>query len=655
MKQEHETVTSSDISSSCSTCGCSVKEEIDQEWKKKININIVLSAIFISLGYFVELFLNNAFLSISLFIFSIIITGREIIINGIKSLILKRKITINLLMTIAAVGSFFIGHGEEGAGLLFLFYIAEYLEKIILDNTTKSVGDLVKLAPEYSILKENGEEKQILTLNVKKGDILLVKPGDRISLDGVVVRGESTVNQSTITGESLPVFKKKGDTVYAGTVNESSFLEFQVSKVSSETLLSKIIQLVEEARNKKAPTERQVDKFAKYYTPAVVLTAVIIFVVPIFLFNQPFDIWLYRALNLLVISCPCALVISTPVTILSGIKSAARKGVLVKGGKYIEEIGATKMIAFDKTGTLTKGKPEIIDIVSFDPKKYTEENIIEFSTITDFYSKHPLSNAIREKAQKFNQVLKEPDKYKYFPGKGNVVEYEDNILINGNAKLLELQKIQIPEEITEKINSFYAQGKTLSLIAKNSEIIGLVSFADPLKENTIEIIEKLRNKKIKIIILSGDNEKTAKAIASRLGIEDYYSNLSPQDKLEILGNLKKEYKKVVMVGDGVNDAPALALADVSIAMGAIGSDAAIETSDIALINDDLEGVLYLINLSKRTTRLFKQNILISLFVKGILTFFAIFGFITLWMGIIIGDVGLTLLVTLFSSQVNSKD
>jgi len=594
-----------------------------------------------------------------LFLAAVAVSGYHIVGRGLSSLF-KKRLDMNLLITIAAAGAFLIGHGEEGATVIFLFYIAEFLEDYAVEKTRKSVGALMKLAPELAVVKRDGKEISVHVHEVNPKETILVRPGERIPLDGVVKKGFSLVNQAPITGESMPVSKQVGDEVYAGTLNGQSLLEIEVTKRAEETMISKIVQLVEKAQKQKSPTEKFIDKFAKYYTPSVILLATLVAIVPPILFSASFDSWVYRALTLLVVACPCALAISTPVSIVSGITSAARNGALIKGGTYVEEMSKIKVFAFDKTGTLTKGRPEVTDIIPIghDGSKPTEKELVALAAGCERYSIHPLSAAIIRKAEEFGETIPEPEEFQYIPGQGNIAKRNGGIILSGSRSLVKEKGAPFSLQIDEQMKKLESQGKTTTLVAENGEIKGIIAMADTVKEHATEAVRKLKEMGLKVVMISGDNEKTAKAIAEQLGIDNYFAELSPEDKLKIIDELRREEKHVAMVGDGVNDAPALAKANVGIAMGAIGSDVALETADIALMHDDLLKLPYLFSLSKRTVKVMKQNIYSSILIKGSLAVLAILGFVTLWLAVGIGDMGLSLAVILNAmrlSLINDKN
>ena len=622
---------------SCSSCSTDIFEEKLPLWKQR-NIRIIaLSSVLLVLGLSIEYVTGTTALSHILFLFVGVISGYSIAKKGISSL-LKKRLDMNFLMTIAAVGAFSIGYGEEGASVLYLFFIAEFLEDYAGERARKSIGTLVKLAPETAIVRRGGKEVNVHVHDADINDIAIVRPGEKIPLDGIVINGESSVNQAAITGESMPVHKKIGDSVYAGTLNEHGYLEIIVTKRSEDTIVSKIVRLVEEAERKKSPTEKFVDKFARYYTPVVIFLAVSVAVVPSLVFGKPFDEWLYKALVLLVISCPCALAISTPVSMVSGITGAAKNGVLIKGGNYIEEMAKAKVFVFDKTGTLTEGRPVVTD--TLEVNNYPAKEILEISASIESLSEHPLAKAMVAKAESESVSLKSASEFKAIPGKGVKGNIDGKTYYMGSPSMFSELSIPFPQA---KVKELEEEGKTTILVG-NQECIGIIAIMDKVRDAAPETIRLLKKKGMRVVMLTGDNERIAKAIANKLGIDEYHAGLLPEDKVRIIEELDQKYGKVVMVGDGVNDAPALAKATVGIAMGAIGSDVALETADIALMHDDISKIPYLFELSKKTFGIVKQNIFTSIAVKGSFAVLAFPGIVTLWMAVAFGDMGLSLLV-----------
>jgi Cd2+/Zn2+-exporting ATPase len=552
---------------------------------------------------------------------------------------------MNLLMTIAVLGSFAIGSGAEGAVVIFLFYLAEFLEDYAGNRARKSIETLLKLAPETATIKRNNKNVKLHVNDVKVDDILVIKPGDKIALDGIVINGVSTVNQAAITGESLPVSKTEGDSVFAATINEEGYLEVKVTKKSDETVLSKIIELVKESQKRKSNTETFIEKFAKYYTPAVVLVAAAVAVVPPLVFGQSLDTWIYRALVLLIISCPCAFLLSTPVSMVSGITSGTRNGVLIKGSKYVEEMQHINTMVFDKTGTLTEGKLEVTDVLTLNG--YSEKEILQIAGSLESKSKHPLAEAVIQYVEESNMDFKDVKAFESITGKGVKGQINGEMFYIGKKSLFRGS----PEFPEEEINKLQNEGKTAILLGNDEHIFGLIGLMDKIRPLSRSTIQGLKERNIKTVMLTGDNEGVAKAVSSKIGIDKYYASLLPEDKVKIIDELLDKGEYVAMAGDGVNDAPALARSDVGIAMGAIGSDVAIETADIALMQDDISKINYLIDLSRKTMSIVKQNVTSAILIQVLLAVLAVFGFVSLWVAVTFGDMGLTLAVILNALRI----
>ena len=630
----------------CVICDAEVSIE-SPVWKDRRIIVIVLSTILLSAGLVFEFILELELLAEILFLATAAISGYSIAREGLSSLIFLKKLSIDFLIMIAAVGSFFIGHGEEGATVIFLFYVAEFLEGHASERARRSIVPLMKFAPEVATVKRDGEEMEVHVHNVNMNEIIVVRPGEKIPMDGKILRGVSSVNQAPITGESVPVTKQVGDEVYAGTINNEGFLEIKVTKRSDETMLSRIVKLVEEAQKIKSPTEKFIDKFSKYCTPSVILLAIGVATVPTLAFGLPFNEWLYKALVLLVVSCPCALAISTPVAMVSGITSAAKNGVLIKGSAYVEEISKIKVFAFDKTGTLTEGKLEVTDVVGFG---HSKEEVLFKATCVEGMSEHPIAKAIVKTAQEEETELKNIDDFRAITGKGAKCEIDGEVYYVGSGKMFKELSIGFPEEKVWKLEN---EGKTVVLVGNEKEAIGMIAVMDKIRDATIKSINELKRSGIRTEMITGDNERTARAIAKKIGIDEYHAELLPDDKVKMIGeHLAEDYGHVAMVGDGVNDAPALARANVGIAMGAIGSDVSLETADIALMQDDLTKLPYLIELSKKTMKIVKQNVIAALLIKGSFAILAFPGLITLWLAVAVGDMGLSLAVILNAMRIS---
>ena len=578
---------------------------------------------------------------------AIVIGGYSLFMKGLKNLS-RLKFDMNTLMTIAIIGAALIGEWGEGATVVILFAISEALERYSMDKARQSIESLVDIAPKEAFIRRGNEEMLIKVEDIVVGDTMIVKPGQKLAMDGFVVKGTSTLNQAAITGESVPVTKTVDDEVFAGTLNEEGLLEVQVTKKVEDTTLSKIIHLVEEAQAERAPSQAFVDKFAKYYTPVIVLLALFIAVVPP-LFGGDWSEWIYQGLAVLVVGCPCALVVSTPVAVVTAIGNAAKNGVLIKGGIYLEETGHLKAIAFDKTGTLTKGVPAVTDIQTFGGE---QNELLLITAAIEKGSQHPLASAIMRKAEenglKFNDVSVE--EFQSITGKGVKAKVNNQMYYVGSPNFFEELHGSIPNDRKEKITELQIQGKTVMVLGTETEILSFIAVADEMRESSKEVIDKLNSMGIETVMLTGDNARTAAAIGKRVGVSDIRADLLPEDKLNFIKELRRKYQSVAMVGDGVNDAPALAASTVGVAMGGAGTDTALETADIALMSDDLSKLPYTIKLSRRALMIIKQNITFSLAIKLLALLLVVPGWLTLWIAIF-ADMGATLIVTLNSLRL----
>jgi len=623
----------------CSFCAHDVFEEKNPLWKRRQVLTAAIAGMLLAAGLVLSFFAHLTLVPLLIFAGVVAVAGRDIFRKAVKS-ISGLRLDMNCLMSIAAVGAFFIGHAEEGAAVILLFFIAEFLEEYVEDKARKSIGELLHLAPETARVRRNGAETELHTHEVAVGDIVIVRPGEKIPLDGDVSSGHSFVNEASITGESVPAEKLEGDPVYAGTLNEEGYLEITVSKKAEHTVLSRIISLVQEAERKKSATERFIDRFARIYTPSVIVLAFAAFLVPTLVFGQPWEEWIYRALVLLVVSCPCALAISTPVAMVSAITSASRHGVLIKGATFLEELNRARVFVFDKTGTLTKGRLEVTDIIGFNG--YSEGDVLSIAASLESRAEHPIGKAIVKKAASEGVPLKEIRAFRALKGKGLKAEIDGVIYYAGAGNLFDDISMQIPIELSQ----FEAEGKTSVFIADQRSAIGIIALADKLRDDAPALIADLKKLGIQTEMLTGDNSRVAHRMAEQTGIDRYDAGLLPEDKVKIIEQLSYRYGHVAMVGDGVNDAPALATAHVGIAMGTTGTDTAIETADITLMHDDLSRIHYLVHLSRKTLAVVRQNITSSILIKGGLTVMAVLGFVNLWVAVGVGDMGLTLAVVL---------
>ena len=614
-------------------------------WKQPRMLAVAASGIVLAVSMIADKAGLNA---VPLYALAMLLGGFHVAKSGFFAL---RSLTLdmNFLMITAAAGAAAIGEWSEGATVVFLFSFGNALQAYTMDKTRNSIRSLMELAPPEALVRRNGKETRMKVEEILTGDLVIVKPGERIAVDGTVSNGSSSVNQSAITGESMPVDKNTGDQVYAGTVNTHGALEITVTRKAEDSTLAKIMHAVEEAQAQKAPMQQFVDVFARYYTPAVILGAAAIAVFPPLFFGADFSVWFYRALVLLVISCPCALVISTPVSIVSAIGNSSRNGVLIKGGAYMERLGGIKAFAFDKTGTLTYGKPHVTDVIPF--ASVTEEKLLIHAAAVEKWSEHPIAKAVTEKASKYG--IPAVTGFKAIPGKGAMANLEGAVVYVGNARLFREAGINT-EKYEQTVSTLEQQGKTVIFIGTETEIYGIIAVADTLRDNSREAVEALKKAGVShIAMLTGDNGRAASAVSSSLNIDGVYSDLLPEDKADAVKKLKASYGSVAMIGDGVNDAPALALADVGIAMGVAGSDTALETADIALMADDLSKLPYVIRLSRKTLAVIKQNITFSIAVKVLFIAGTFFGFVNLWLAVL-ADTGASILVTLNGMRLIKK-
>lgn len=586
-------------------------------------------------------------MTIGLFALAILIGGFSLFKEGLGNLV-KLQFDMATLMTVAVIGAAIIGEWGEGAVVVFLFAISEALETYSMDKARNSIRSLMDIAPNTAIIKRGSQELEVDVDDIRIGDIMVIKPGQKLAMDGEVAKGASSINQAAITGESVPVHKAIGDEVFAGTLNEEGALEVRVTKRSEDTTIAKIIHLVEEAQAERAPSQQFVDKFAKYYTPAILVISLLVAVLPPLLFGGEWSEWVYRGLAVLVVGCPCALVISTPVAIVTAIGNAARNGVLIKGGIHLEETGRLNVIAFDKTGTLTQGTPEVTDIVSLSDMSVDE--VLETAASIEKLSQHPLASAILRKAEKSNINLTEVKNFQSITGKGAKAEIHNQTYYIGSPNLF-AETLKMSSDIQKEVEALQAVGKTVMLLGSSDEVKGYIAVADQIRSSSSTIIQKLYDLGIqKTIMLTGDNQLAANAIGNQLNLTEVKSDLMPEDKLATIKSLREQFGKVAMVGDGVNDAPALASSTVGIAMGGAGTDTALETADIALMADDLDKLPYTIGLSRKTLTIIYQNVAFALGLKVLALLLIIPGWLTLWMAIF-ADMGATLIVVLNSLRL----
>jgi Cd2+/Zn2+-exporting ATPase len=551
------------------------------------------------------------------------------------------SLDINVLMVVAVIGAVMLREWTEAASVVFLFALAQLLETRAMERARGAIRALMELAPAEAIVRRDGEEQRIAVDDVAIGDVVLVRPGDKVPLDGRVRAGDSHVNQAPVTGESLPVHKRAGDDVFAGTINGRGAIDVEVTRRRGDSMIARIIHLVERAQSQRAPSQTFVDRFARVYTPIVLAIAVLIAVLPPMLFDGDWSTWFYRSLVLLVISCPCALVISTPVSIVSALAAAARKGVLIKGGARLEELAKVRCVAFDKTGTLTRGRLDVFDVIAFDGVPRAE--VLKTAAALESRSEHPIGQAIVRRAISEDLAIGSASRFQALPGSGAEAIVDGVPVLVGNARLLRERGVATGG-VDAALQTIAADARSAVFVVRDGVAIGAIGVGDQPREAARESLELLRAQGIEsIAMLTGDHAPAARSLGASLGIDEVRADLLPGDKAAAVQELRERYGTLAMVGDGVNDAPALATADVGIAMGAAGSAAALETADIALMADELPKISYAVRLSKATARNIRLNIGFSLLLKAAFLVMAIAGAATLWMAVA-ADMGASLLV-----------
>jgi Cd2+/Zn2+-exporting ATPase len=551
-----------------------------------------------------------------------------------------RTIDINVLMLIAVCGALALGEWAEATTVVFLFAIAQWLESRSMERAREAIRALMDLTPAQARIRRGDDEAVVDVDRVAIGSMMIVRPGEKIPLDGKVSSGRSDVNQAPITGESLPIDKAPGDEVFAGTINGHGALEIAVTRRRRDTTLARIIHLVEAAQAQRAPSQQFIDRFARWYTPAVIAFAVAIAIIPVAL-GGSFVVWFYRALVVLVIACPCALVISTPVSIVSALAGAARRGVLIKGGMHLERLAAVRAMAFDKTGTLTRATLRVAGVYPLDEK--TESELLALAAAIEARSEHPIAAAIVGEARDQTIAFTTIADVRALPGLGAEGELNGQLVACGNARLFQ-ERGWLTTAAQQTADSIAASGASPVLVACDGRVAGVIAVSDETREIATDTIDLLHRQGVHhIVMLTGDQESAARAVAAQIGVDDVQAGLLPEEKMQAVARLRERYGAVAMVGDGVNDAPALAAADVGIAMGVIGSDAALETADVALMTDELPKIAYALRLSKATVRNIRANIGISLVLKAAFLALAVAGIATLWMAVV-ADTGTSLLV-----------
>ena len=576
---------------------------------------------------------------VPLLVASAVAGGWFIVPLGVRAM-RRRALDMNALMSVAAVGAGAIGQWGEAASALFLFAVAQLLETYSMDRARNAITALMSLSPTEATVQRDGQDVVVPVSDVALGETIRIKPGERVPLDGVVLSGRSAVDQAPITGESIPVDKEPGTEVFAGSINAQGSLEVRVTRHAEDTTLARIIHAVEEAQSKRAPSQAFVDRFARVYTPAVVIAAVLLAVVPPLFFGGAWSVWIYRSLATLVVACPCALVISTPVTIVSGLAGAARAGVLIKGGVYLEGAGSVTVVALDKTGTLTTGRPAVTDVVALGG--VSEREVLRLSAAVERHSEHPLARAILDEATARGVTVPPAVDFEALVSRGARALVEGRIIYLGNARMMRERELLTAED-EAILGRLEQEGKTSVVVERDGLPLGIIAIADQLRPEARGAVAALVAQGLRPVLLTGDNFGTAHAVAEQLDIDEVHAQLLPDDKVRLVRDLQAAGERVAFVGDGVNDAPALATATVGIAMGAAGTDVALETADIALMADDLGKLPLTVQFSRRTLGIIQQNIAFAIAVKAVFLVLAVSGLATLWMAVA-ADMGASLAV-----------
>ena len=646
MKKEKTVFKKDDVHTGCDTCD--TPPDSKQRWfdsKQLVKFFTPLSGMLLLVAFVGSFSLPEGWDTL-FYILSIMTGGVFVLVSAVRGLIKQRFLNISFLVVIASIGAIYIGQYGEAAAVVFLFSLAEFFESYGIERSRRAVAALLEKSPKVARL-QNGTTVPVEDVAI--GTIVVVRPGEQIPLDGVVTKGESAVDEAPITGESIPVDKLPEDTVFAGTMNVQGYLEIKVEKESSDSTFARIIALIEEAQASRAPTQAFIDRFARYYTPAVVVISVLIATVPTLVFGLPFEDWLYRALILLVIACPCALVIATPVAIASSIGGASRSGILIKGGKYLEKLAGLKAIAFDKTRTLTHGRHIVTDVLVFG--SHSEEEVIADAAGIEAFSSHPLAEAIVAYAKEKGIEPHAMDSYENVAGKGGkaqclVCQSSSHI---GNIKLMQENGID-SSKFAADIERLEKEGKTVVLVAEGNEVLGALGISDAVREEAESVISELKSVGVESVMLTGDNQHSASYIANLIGITDVNASLLPEEKVTKVKELQEKYGPTAMIGDGVNDAPSLVTSDVGFAIGAGGTDAAIESSDVTLLSGDLKTVPLSLRLAKATVKTIHLNIALALGIKILFLILVPFGLTNLVFAIA-ADSGMAIVVILNSLRL----
>ncbi len=629
--------------------------EVEKEsfFEKKFWYFIIPSLILLGLSITLELLTYSVLLSHVLAIASILLSGYGILKEAIEDILFKR-ITANILMIVAGIASFFILHGQEGAMAILLYAIAEYLEELTTEKSRNAIKELLELAPDDALLKIEDSYEKVPTETVKIGEIIGIKPGMKAPLDGIIVKGKSYFDESAITGESLPIFKEENDEIFAASINNDSFVDIKVIRESLNTVVAKIAESIKLAQQNKSDSERFIEKFAKYYTPIILISALLVMIIPTVVFSLDFNVWFYRGLILLVVSCPCALTLSTPLANIAALTRLAKEGILVKGNKFIEIAKNIELIAFDKTGTLTEGNLKVFNIISF---SNNNQEVIKIAASLEILSEHPIGKAIVYQAKQMQLPLYTVDDSKITKGKGITGIIQGEKYYIGSKNYLEELKFDLPDDIFKETE---LSGTIPILLGNNKTIMGIITIRDVLRVSAPLLVNGLKKRGFKSVLISGDNQLVCNTIGKCLDIDSYHGELLPNQKLEEIESFKKKFKGVAMVGDGINDAPALALSDLGIAIGASATDLTLETADVVIMSDDLKKIITFFDITKRTNRIIRQNIWTSIIIKVVFAILTVLGFMTLWLAVGIADMGVSLLVlingmTIFRYKIKFKE
>ena len=606
--------------------------------KKKL-IRIIISFILLVIAFILKL--DNVIINDILFIISYLIVGYDIILKALRNITRGKVFDENFLMTIATIGAFFIGEFPEAVAVMLFYQVGELFQSYAVDKSRKSVASLMDIRPDYANVYRNEEINKVNPNDVNIGEIILIKPGEKIPLDGIVVEGNSLLNTLALTGESMPKSVTDGDEVLSGCINNEGILKVKVTKKFGESTVSKILDLVENASSRKSKSENFISKFAKYYTPIVVIIAILLAFIPPLILDSNFKTWIYRALSFLVVSCPCALVISIPLSFFGGIGASSKIGVLVKGSNYLEALANTEIVVCDKTGTLTKGIFKVQKINAID---YSKEDLLRYTSYAENYSNHPIALSIKEAYGKdINEKL--VTKTKEIKGKGVIAKVDSKEVLVGNEKLMEEYNVDY-----KKSNSI----GTIIYIAIDKKYAGSIIISDKIKDDVYKAVKEFRENNVKkIVMLTGDREEISKNVSKELKLDNYYAELLPQDKVKKLETLMQEKSidgKLVFIGDGINDAPVLALSDIGVAMGGLGSDAAIEAADIVIMTDEPSKLANAIKISKKTMQIVKENIVFAITVKILVLLLSALGATTLWCAVF-ADVGVSVIAIINALRI----